>query len=169
MLLSPVWVSDGPISWDPNQPRTVSITSDLTKVASSLLLFASPWLGARLVMLSSFARSSVDIKELAHTGWSRLMHLTYKKHLCFMLRIVFLLICYLPFALLYADFSHMKVKNVYLVKTIILFLWGFWPCYHATSCIFKSTVDRISILGRSLAYRPARNKACSNIFHKDLY
>lgn len=63
-----------------------------------------------------------------------------------MLRIVFLLICHLPFALLYADFSHTKVKNVYLVKTIILFLWGFWPCYHAASCIFKSTVDRISIL-----------------------
>lgn len=86
-----------------------------------------------------------------------------------MLRVVFLLICHLPFALLYADFSHTKVENVYLVETIILFLWGFWPWYRATSCILTSTVDRISILGRSLAYRPTRNKACSNIFHKDLY
>ena len=64
-----------------------------------------------------------------------------------MLRVVFLLICHLPFALLYADFSHTKVENVYLVETIILFLWGFWPWYHATSCILTSTVDRISILG----------------------
>lgn len=83
-----------------------------------------------------------------------------------MLRIVFLVVCYLPFALLYADFSHTKVKNVYLVKTIILFLRGFWPCYHATSCILKSTVDRISILGQSLAYNAPEIRLAATFFTK---
>ena len=63
-----------------------------------------------------------------------------------MLRIFFL-ICHLTFTFLYADFSHTTVKNVYLVKSIILFLWGFWPCYHATYSIIDSTIYHISTLG----------------------